>query len=35
MHIWEKDAEFHPITNEATERIIALWNERMGKITTK
>jgi glycerol kinase len=35
MHIWEKDAEFQPNANEATERIITLWNERMGKITTK
>jgi glycerol kinase len=33
--IWQKEAEFQPIDNENTQRIVTLWNARMGKITTK
>lgn len=33
--IWQKEAEFQPIDNENTKRIVTLWNARMGKITTK
>jgi len=33
--IWRKESEFHPRENESIERIVTLWNERMGKITSK
>ena len=33
--IWQKEAAFQPIQNENTEKIVSLWNLRMGKITSK